>query len=753
MSIGFLNLAMLAGLLAVGLPVLAHLLSKRRYDVEHWGAMQFLRLGQRTRRKIQIQDWLLLFLRMLLLAVLALALARPWGQGGVFGALANSVSRDVVFIIDGSGSMDWRGGQQIPHQRAIQWVHEALEDLNSGDTVAIIDARARNRRLIHPPTSDFARVRAVLDEIPGPTGSSDLTAAVLDGVQILSATANVTREVIVLTDLQAEPWNLDDPFALERIDDVASQAAVPPSISVVDLSGDEGERINFSVDRISLSRELTVPGFPIRFQTSIRQSSGEVAQKEVFLSVNGQRAAESTRTVTILPDGEALVDFTHVFPENGYYTINISVEPDKLPGDDAASAIVLVEDGIRVLLVDGDIHQDETKSETFFLSAAFASSGEKTRWIRATRIAPAELDSKTLSENRVVIFCNVPGLNEQQQSAVVDFVKAGGGMVVAPGNQIDADSWNRLEAAEGQPLLPFGFESIESEKLENDGANQINIDSLSMKAPWLERFKKESGVDFWSARFSSWWNLVPHDDLNPQDAKEKDLEELLTESSAESTSSTIARLTNGRPFMVTSQLADGTVLMLATPLDADWSTLPARTDFVPFVHELVFQLANLDTQHNVMVGSSLRVELADDERPRDFTVTGPTGEEGTPILRREGSKSFAVSSETAIAGNYSFTNKTEERAKPIPFVVADDAAESNLTRLDQIGWETIAADDRMSKVESMSELTTQNQATHARTELWWLLLVFILLMLVCEVYLTRRMVQGGHTDLEELPVA
>ena len=53
MSFGLLNAAMLFGLAALVLPVVVHLISKRKFDIVHWGAMQFLELGRRTRRRIR----------------------------------------------------------------------------------------------------------------------------------------------------------------------------------------------------------------------------------------------------------------------------------------------------------------------------------------------------------------------------------------------------------------------------------------------------------------------------------------------------------------------------------------------------------------------------------------------------------------------------------------------------------------------------------------------------------------------------
>ena len=75
MSVGFLAPAMLLGLAAIAIPVIVHLLSKRRYDVVDWGAMQFLELGKRMRRRVRLQDLLLMAVRMGLLGLLVGPLA------------------------------------------------------------------------------------------------------------------------------------------------------------------------------------------------------------------------------------------------------------------------------------------------------------------------------------------------------------------------------------------------------------------------------------------------------------------------------------------------------------------------------------------------------------------------------------------------------------------------------------------------------------------------------------------------------
>src|SRR5205085_11761852 len=109
MPITFLNLAMLAGLAAVIIPPLIHLLNRKRYDVVRWGAMQFLQISERTRRKVFLEELLLMLLRMGLIALMVMALAAPVDNLGLFAALADRGERDVALVFDGSYSMGYQG--------------------------------------------------------------------------------------------------------------------------------------------------------------------------------------------------------------------------------------------------------------------------------------------------------------------------------------------------------------------------------------------------------------------------------------------------------------------------------------------------------------------------------------------------------------------------------------------------------------------------------------------------------------------
>ena len=79
----FLNLALLGGLDAIGIPIIIHLLNRRSAKIVEWGAMRFLGDSVLTRkRRIQLEEALLMAARCLLVRVLALCVARPFVPPG-----------------------------------------------------------------------------------------------------------------------------------------------------------------------------------------------------------------------------------------------------------------------------------------------------------------------------------------------------------------------------------------------------------------------------------------------------------------------------------------------------------------------------------------------------------------------------------------------------------------------------------------------------------------------------------------------
>ncbi|MCP4591062.1 MAG: hypothetical protein GY842_09975, partial [bacterium] len=95
-----------AGGLAAGLiPVIIHLINRRRHRRVEWAAMSFLlRATQRRARHIRLEQWLLFAVRVLVVVLIGTALARPYVTGSALSSLGRSHAHRII-LLDNSGSM------------------------------------------------------------------------------------------------------------------------------------------------------------------------------------------------------------------------------------------------------------------------------------------------------------------------------------------------------------------------------------------------------------------------------------------------------------------------------------------------------------------------------------------------------------------------------------------------------------------------------------------------------------------------
>ena len=208
----FINYTMLFGLSALAVPVLIHLLNRSRARVLDWGAMRFLLASITSQnRRILVEEVILLALRCLLVALVVMALARPflpsrtsvpwaialpaflaavvalgvatamwnyrkarWGMlalAVVFGLVAGGSSaferwvqemkwatgrgeRDVAILIDASMSMTLNVDGRTNFERAVEEARTVINTCQPGDAASIILAGPVPRAVVATQTAD-----------------------------------------------------------------------------------------------------------------------------------------------------------------------------------------------------------------------------------------------------------------------------------------------------------------------------------------------------------------------------------------------------------------------------------------------------------------------------------------------------------------------------------------------------------------------------------------------------------------------
>ena len=99
----------MAGVAAAALPIIVHLLNRRRFQVVEWGAMDFLlEAVARSRRIFELRDVLLMLLRLACLVLFGLALSRPYWSRSAQAAADPNRPVHAVILVDNSLSTSYQ---------------------------------------------------------------------------------------------------------------------------------------------------------------------------------------------------------------------------------------------------------------------------------------------------------------------------------------------------------------------------------------------------------------------------------------------------------------------------------------------------------------------------------------------------------------------------------------------------------------------------------------------------------------------
>ena len=747
---------MLLGLAGVTLPVVAHLLSRRRYDVVSWGAMQFLDPSRKTRRKMKLEELLLLLVRMAAICLIAVAASRPWISSGFLMGYNSAGSRDVVLVIDGSNSMGRSDGLISLHQKAIQRAQEFLQTLQAGDTVAVIDARDRPVQINESPLQDRSIIGEELDGIPPPAGAADLRQACEEAVGILGRCSNGSREIVVLTDRQRAGWSVANSTAWKRFDDVLNFPSVRPSLWVVDLSaGLAPIRQNISIGRIEVSRDLSVPGFPVSFQVPIRNAGTATVDVPLQILLNGQRVANLDATVSVPAESETTFSRSIRFSMEGtnLITVKVDLPNDSVMADNASHAAVRVTTAIPVLLVEASGSLDKTKWNTFFAQLALTAPANKAPWILTKTVRARDLTPDHLRDMAAVVLPDVDELPVGMADALHGFTASGKGLFISLGPRSSPESFRELY---GSVFPQLKLKRVRS--ADPDAVTPTTIAPYSLEAAWLNRFRERDGATFLTATFDRWWlieaaNALPETDQPRQTAEPPPhggVKQLQSAAPTGPTPVTVAQLSSGDPLLLQLPYGRGSVLLMTSNIDAVWNRLPTRPDYVPFLHEALFQMASSRTRRNVGFGEQLTTILpksSEEHEKAEFRFTGPFDFTADATTTDNDPEWTVQLPGTRLPGNYELRGGQNMEAKPIDsFVVNYDHAEDDPAELAADDHARLIVNNRITFVESMESLRKRMYGGESRSELWGLLLFVFLGMLLLEVCMTRRLVLRGHAD-------
>ncbi|HIC13693.1 MAG TPA: VWA domain-containing protein, partial [Gemmatimonadetes bacterium] len=202
MSLAFLVPLFLLGLAGITVPILVHLTRRQRKNVVTFPSLMFLeRIPFQEQRRRRIQHWLLLALRSLALALLALAFARPFFDRSALSLGAAAGPREVVVLLDQSYSMEI--GNQFT--RALNEAREIFDGLGPLDRASLV-VFGQGARVVTRSTGDRLRLNSALDTLEVSSSGTRFGPALKVAQTVLEESELPMGDVYLLSDFQRIGW-------------------------------------------------------------------------------------------------------------------------------------------------------------------------------------------------------------------------------------------------------------------------------------------------------------------------------------------------------------------------------------------------------------------------------------------------------------------------------------------------------------------------------------------------------------------
>ena len=736
-ALAFFNPLLLWALPLAAVPIIIHLLNRRRFNKVPWAAMEYLlRAMKRNRRRMQMEHWIVLLLRTLAVIFLIFLVTRPQLSGT--GALLKSRAHHLV-CLDDSASMAQRSGTGNLYKSASNRVHELvgrLVDTHSGDLLTLMVSSQRDRQ----PVLFAARVNEELKgKVREALSGRRVGDAALNPGELLAAAKKWAAEkdeeardhhYYLATDSRAYDFVKDGkpaPGVLKHL-----QEMDPAHGDLTVLLVGPNETGNLGVTSVRRRDRLAMAGTSVTLEVQVTNFGDEPSvATEVAVEIDGK--TNVVRPVEPIPaGGHVAIDIEHTFRDPGYHGIVATLPKDRYPVDNRGVLALEVIGSSQVLVINGDPGQRPEESETFYLNKALDLGTDIITGIDVTEILPHSFLDFDLSHTNMVWLANVPAMQPEEVEKLEAFARGGGGVVLFLGDQVaDPDRYNKAFYKEGKGLMALPIVDLKGDSDQPDHAFIADRTHFAIR----------DNVDILELVLSKWVLVKRYFELAEDPAAPVAVAARVNDAT-------------GHPLVATRSFErGGQVVTVATTADDAWSDFcisPAYLVMCQEIHKHGTKIHSI-ASYNLETVGTLELQLDPAVYRRDVFVRGLAGEgfEGTFTAQDVGGETAAgkVSSmlslpmsELAGTGLFQLTltpHRGEAETRLISRSTPSD--EGRLQKLTGPAWKRIyppEVHDRLIILEESKEDFAV--AGVGEGELWRVLAIALLLFLLLETVLAWR---------------
>jgi len=512
----FLYPAFLIGGLAIAIPIVLHLLRRDVAPEVPFTAVRLLRKSpvERSRRR-RLRDLMLLAARVAALLLLAAAFARPYSPRAEAAATGlRIVAVDVSFSMGAPGRF----------QRALELARQAVNEAGFAEPVAVMTFDDRADVIALPGGAGDAR--AALSQLKPGLGGTRYASLIGRASELA---AGGPARLVIVTDLQRAGWEGE------------SVVSAPASMSIeVRHAGAPGDNLAIAGLRSDAGRVVAV----------LRNAANAEREGVVTLSHDGSIVARGPYKAA----AGTSVDVAFDWAPAAAGTLTATVDDPNGFAADNARYTTLTRGGVPTVMVLAG-----GAASGFYVLRAIDAAGApfEVKPVSAAEIAGGR--AETIAKQSAMLLLSTRNLDRGARDAVVAFVRAGGGLMLAAAPEVEPEVISAM----------FGWNS--GTIVQDDTVRRLSLAPTDLRYPIFRPFGALA-ANLGQVTFTRAWRVRPDGWQVP------------------------AQFSDGTPALLERTEGRGRVILFASDLDRRWNDFPLHPAFVPFVVEAVQHVSTRPSQ-------------------------------------------------------------------------------------------------------------------------------------------------------------
>ena len=579
---GFLNPIILLISAAALIPLLIHLLNRRRIKKLDFSSILFLKSLEKVRlRRLKLRQWILLIIRTLVVLFVVFAFARPSLKGSLSSVIGSATKTSAVILLDNSYSMGYETPQGKLFDIAKKKAKSVLDLFSEGDEVYLIVFNSEPWVLTPQPSFRFDDLKQLISETELSYGSTDFFKALSSAYEFLGKSKNLNQEIYLLTDLDRGGW-FNQKINLPELKNV--------KLFLVTSEVKEG---NFAIESLDFGTRLIKKNAPFDLSAKVSNYSPETGENLlVGLYLDGKRVAQTD--IKVEGNSEKELSFSKSEELGGMHYGYLELSDDELLADNQRFFVFEMSDTIKILLV------GERKEDTYYVNLALIPQGENESSLNLNSIESSSLSREDFSGYDAILFCNVSMLNPSQLLDLEAYIKEGGGVFFSLGDGVDLKFYNE------NIMKRFFNSTIIAPVMGLDTKGFFSWRDLDTEHPVFQPYKNVQKENFPQVRFFYFFDAT-----QPTGSR------------------VLANFTNLAPALMDRSLGKGKIVMFLGSFDPKDSDITRHTIFVPFIHRMAEYLATDVSawENDYLVGSEISRELSASFAGKKIKMIDPQNKE------------------------------------------------------------------------------------------------------------------------------